>query len=106
MAGTPTVDDYKAWARITDARDDVAIAQALDAVLTAIDARCPALAVLQPVVPDDVFYAALLWVNRLLARRNSPDGVVGVADLGVATVMSFDRDIAQMLSPWRDPVLS
>jgi hypothetical protein len=100
----PTVDEYKDWARIRDTSDDVAIDQALTAVMVAIVARAPALATAD--CPQDVLYATLLWTNRLLSRRNSPDGIVGVADLGVATIAKADRDVLQLLSPWLDPVLS
>lgn len=101
----PTIDEYKDWARIRDTTDDVAIDQALLAVQQAIMAR----AVLELATipcPPDVQYSVLLWTNRLLSRRNSPDGIVGVADLGVATIAKADRDVLQLLSPWLEPVLS
>ena len=100
----PTVDEYKDWARIRDTSDDVAIDQALSAVMEAIVARAPSLASAD--CPTDVLYAVLLWTNRLLSRRNSPDGIVGVADLGVATIAKADRDVLQLLSPWIEPVLA
>jgi hypothetical protein len=102
--GWPDVDEYKDWARIRDTTDDVAIDQALSAVQQAVLARCPSLATIP--CPPDVLYANLLWTNRLLSRRNSPDGIVGVADLGVATIAKADRDVLQLLSPWLEPVLS
>jgi len=103
--GWPDVDEYKDWARIpaTDTRDDVAIDQALSAVTSSIVNRCPVLA--DAVCPPEVVYASLLWTNRLLSRRNSPDGIVGVADLGIATIGKIDRDILQMLSPWVEVVI-
>jgi len=100
----PTLDEYKDWARIRDTADDVAIDQALSAVMVAIVSRAPSLATAD--CPWDVNYATLLWTNRLLSRRNSPDGIVGVADLGVATIAKADRDVLQLLSPWLEPVLS
>jgi hypothetical protein len=100
----PDVDQYKDWARISDTRDDVAIDQALSAVQEAIVARASAL--LSAACPTDVQYATLLWTNRLLSRRNSPDGIVGVADLGVATISRQDRDVLQLLSPWLDAVIA
>lgn len=112
MASWPTVDDYKAWARIADDRDDPAITESLAAVTTAVMQRCgdrlgdrinPLVVATE--IPDDVHTAVLLWVNRLQSRRNSPDGIVGVADLGVATVRSFDADIARLLAPSRNVVL-
>lgn len=114
MATWPNADDYRAWARIPDAVDDAAIEDALAAVTVGVLARCPSLAAPEhpdlPVdpatCPADVAYAVLLWTNRLLARRNSPDGVVGVADLGVANVARMDADIQRMLSPWLAVVLA
>lgn len=82
----------------TDARDDGSIEDALKAVQEGIISRCPSLLALP--CPNDVLYATLLWTNRLLARRNSPDGIVGVADLGVATIAKMDKDILEMLSPY------
>jgi hypothetical protein len=102
--GWPTVDSYKLWARLYDDMDDAAIAEALDAVALAVVARCPTLQAAP--CPYDVAYATLLWTNRLLSRRNSPDGVVGVADLGIANVSRFDTDIIRMLSAWWAPVLA
>jgi len=103
-SGWPDVDEYKEWARVGDNVDDVAIDQALSAVMEATVARCPLLAALA--CPNDVRYAVLLWTNRVLNRRNSPDGIVGVADLGVATIASTDKDVVQMLRPWLDPVIA
>jgi hypothetical protein len=102
--GWPDLAEYKEWARIGDTRDDAAIDQALAAVTSSIVERCPGLAT--PACPYEVQYATLLWVNRLLSRRNSPDGIVGVADLGIATVSRADKDILQMLSPWLDQVIA
>lgn len=104
--GWPDLAEYKEWARIapSDIRDDPAIDQALAAVTYSIVQRCPTLASAQ--CPYEVQYATLLWTNRLLSRRNSPDGIVGVADLGIATVSRADKDILQMLSPWLDQVIA
>jgi len=102
--GWPDVEEYKQWVKVADDVDDVAIDQALSAAKTAIVARCPTLAAAP--CPPDALYACLLWTNRLLVRRQSPEGVVGVADLGIVNIASRDRDIAQMLSPWLEPVIA
>ena len=102
--GWPDVEEYKQWARIPDAGDDVAIDQALLAVTSAIVARCPGLAT--AACPEDAAYACLLWTNRLLVRRQSPEGIVGVADMGIATITKADKDVAQLLSPWVEPVIA
>jgi hypothetical protein len=41
-----------------------------------------------------------------MARRNSPDGIVGVSDMGTARVMSYDADIAQLIAPWTPMVIA
>ena len=59
-----------------------------------------------PVVPRSVHEAGLLLTNRLMSRRNSPDGVVGVVDMGTARVMSYDADITALVSPWTEMVVA
>jgi hypothetical protein len=57
-------------------------------------------------VPDDLVLAVCLQTQRLLARRNSPDGLVGMGDLGMARVPVSDSDIASLIAPWRFVVVS
>jgi hypothetical protein len=102
-----TADQYKAWARITDTVDD----EAIDAAVTAVMAKFATL--LRPEtfyddgsVPGDVSEAGLLYVNRLMSRRNSPDGVVGVADLGTAAILPVDADIKRLVSQYTAMVLA
>jgi len=109
-----TVDDYKAWARIdpADVADDTAIAEASAAASEAIELRAPLGFPVDengdPVgeVPAMLVQAGRLLTNRLMSRRNSPDGVVGVSDLGTATIVSYDADITQMISPWTQMVVA
>lgn len=104
MSGWPTVADYKAYARIGDTLDDVAIATALAAAKDAIWQRCST--VRGGYTPPAVEQAALLWTSRLLARRMSPEGVVGTPELGVANIGRYDPDVARLLAPYVDPVLA
>ena len=117
MAGAPvwlTVADYKADTRIdpADTTDDAAISTCVDAATSAIEVRAPRAftltddAGLPLPVPGDVHKAGLLMTNRLMARRNSPDGVVGVSDMGTATVLSYDADISALLGPWTAVVVA
>lgn len=108
-----TVDAYKAWARIDamDTADDVAIQAAVDASQEAVELRAPRGFKVddggQPLpVPTMLVEAGLLLANRLMSRRNSPDGVVGVSDMGTATVLSYDADISQMIGPWTEMVVA
>jgi hypothetical protein len=110
-----TTDDYKAWARIdpADTSDDVAIGEAVAATMEAVELRAPRAFQVddsdppEPLpVPGMAVQAGLLMVNRLMSRRNSPDGVVGVPDLGAAVVLSYDADVSQMLGPWTEMVVA
>jgi hypothetical protein len=95
----PDVAAYKRWARIADTVDDAAIAAAVDAVNTYVARECT---LLDPdeESPPDVVYGCLLLVNRLLARRNSPEGVVGSIDGVVADIGRYDPDVARLLDPY------
>ena len=111
MSEWPDLGAYKAWARIvdTDTVDDARIQPSLDAATAAVLARCTGLtdpATGLPVAdcPPDVAEAILLWTNRLVARANSPTGIIGVADSGQAIVPGRDADISRLLAPWRTPV--
>lgn len=106
----PTVDDYKAWARVDDDLDDATIAPSLAAATDAVKARCPRVLLPPPegpapACPAELAEAVMLWTNRLVARRNSPTGVVGVDETGSAVLPGKDADIARLISPWREPVL-
>ena len=107
-----TVDDYKEWARINapDTLDDPAISRSVDAIGPQRISDVLAWPLTQTAtcwtLTGDVFEGALLWVNRLMARRNSPDGVVGVSDLGTAIIRSYDADIRSMLGPALNTVLA
>jgi len=107
-----TSADYKAWARITDTTDDAAIDEAVSAATESVQLRAPAAFTTDPItgdpdpVPRAVKQAGLLLANRLMARRNSPDGVVGVSDMGTATILSYDADIGALLGPWTGMVVA
>jgi hypothetical protein len=107
MANWPTRDDYLGYARIGDVYDDAIVESSLAAVIAAVKARCPSLVEVEdPDVPDDVRHACLLWCNRLVARRNSPEGIVGSAEFGVANVGRYDPDVERLLSPWKAVTLA
>jgi hypothetical protein len=101
----PDDDDFKAWARVADADtvDDSAISQALAAANVHIATRCTRLDPDGDDLPGDVFYACLLLTSRLLARRNSPEGLIGSAD-GVPTdIGSSDPDVWRLIGPYVEP---
>ncbi len=52
--------------------------------------------------PADLVQAINLLTARYLARRNSPDGMVGMGELGPARVTIADRDVERLIDPWRN----
>ena len=103
----PDLDRYKAWARIGDTLDDARIVESLDAATAAVRARATRIpADAGDVCPPEVAEAVLLWTNRLVARANSPTGVVGTDDMGQALIPGRDPDIRRLISPWSSPVLA
>jgi len=103
----PDLDRYKAWARIGDTLDDARIVESLDAATAAVRARATRIPVdAGDVCPPEVAEAVLLWTNRLVARANSPTGVVGTDDMGQALIPGRDPDIRRLISPWSSPVLA
>jgi hypothetical protein len=57
-------------------------------------------------VPADVYQAALMRSARLYMRRASPEGLVGIGDIGVARVPVYDRDIDALEGPHKMVVLA
>lgn len=51
--------------------------------------------------PAALVQAVYLLTARYLARRNSPEGFVGLGDLGPARVPINDRDVERLIDPWR-----
>jgi hypothetical protein len=55
-----------------------------------------------PAVPEPVVQSTLLVANRLLKRRNSPEGVAGFDEFGVVRISSRDDpDAVRYLTPYR-----
>lgn len=57
-----------------------------------------------PPAPGDLVQAVLLLTARYLARRNSPDGFLGMSEFGVARVPTVDRDVEALIGPYRPVV--
>lgn len=112
IEGSPDLNDVKAWLGLTDPDDDVVLSESLAASLAA-----QAQVVIYPVdeetgqgsFTDDLSHAVYLRTQRLAARRNSPEGVVGLAGIGgdfvAARVASGDADVLRLEGPYlRIPV--
>lgn len=51
-------------------------------------------------VPHAVQGATLLAASRLVLRRNSSEGFVGIEGAGIRALQALDRDAAEMISPF------
>lgn len=114
-AGAPDLTAVKEWLGLEadDTEDDTLLQQSLDAALAAVDVliRWPVDADTgEATVTPDVYEATLLLTQRYAARRNSPEGVVGLTGTGgdfvAARLPSIDGDIARLLSPYLKMVVS
>jgi hypothetical protein len=109
--GAPDLSDVKAWLGLdaSDTTDDVVLEESLNAALVAQDRVCtyPLDDSDVPVefLDQDLREAVFLRTQRLAARRNSPEGVVGLSGAGgdftAARVPSYDADIDSLEGPHR-----
>jgi len=102
----PTIDDVKGWLRLpdTDTIDDAAIVIAMNAAGYAQVVELEEEAIAN--ANDAVIQAWYLRVQRYLARRNSPDGLIGFGDFTPAMIARLDPDIATLESPYRKVVIA
>lgn len=95
-----------------DTADDVALQEALDASLAAQRLRVcyPCDAFGDEVFTDDLVLAVMLRSQRYVARRNSPEGIVGLSGVGgdftAARVPGYDADVNALEAPHRQIVVS
>lgn len=111
MADQPdvtTVAGVAGWLKMAD--DDVQLVDAYKSAEGYVRVRCtwpaPADGDAWAPAPDDLVQAVRLLTARYLARRNSPDGFVGMGEFGPARVTVTDRDIDRCMAPWRRVVLA
>ena len=102
MSTTVTLEEVRAWLNLTDTVDDVALQVGLDAAEANQSARLcwPDAENQRHFLPDDLRQAIYLRTARYLSRRNSPDGLVGMADFGPARIARVDADIAALEAPY------
>lgn len=55
----------------------------------------------QQVVPADLVQAVNIQTGRYLFRRTSPDGMVGLGELGAVRMPYTDADVERLIAPWR-----
>jgi Phage gp6-like head-tail connector protein len=109
----PTLADIKTWLGITDEQDDALLSTSLAASLAAQDKLVgypldPATGV--TTMDDDLAEAVMLRTQRLAARRNSPEAIVGVSGVGgdfvTARLVSNDPDIVRLEGPFYKMVVA
>jgi hypothetical protein len=106
---TVTLDDVRQWLGLEadDHQDDVVLQESLDAAL-AQQSRVvcyPQDGFGDPAFTADLRKAIFLRTQRLAARRNSPEGVVGLSGAGgdfvSARIPAYDADVAALETPHR-----
>lgn len=108
----PKLPELKNWLGIEglDTTDDVVLSESLDAALKAQARVCvyPHDEFDEPSFDADLREAVFLRAQRLAARRNSPEGVVGLSgtsgDFVSARVPSSDNDVLTLEGPFRQIV--
>jgi len=107
VASAPDLEAFKAWLGLAaaDTTDDVVLQESLDAALAA-QAKVvtyPDDGAGQPDFVPDLRTAVFLRAQRASARRNSPEGVVGLAGAGgdfvSARLPSYDGDVEHLEGP-------
>ena len=100
----PALAEVKDQLRIreSDTTDDRIILACRDAATAHVLERCG-----QPDwgdgdVPPDVRRAAVMLAGRLVKRRDSLDGSIGMPDLGTVRIYGRDFDIERLLVPHLD----
>lgn len=114
ILGRPDLSQFKDWLGIesADTEDDVVFQASLDAAIAA-----QARVVCYPLddfgdcyYSPDLIEAIYVRTQRLAARRNSPEGVVGLTgvggDLVGARIPPYDNDVLHLEGPYRIQVIA
>ena len=112
VAGEPTLAEFKEWLKVSDQYDDITMQAGLQAALVhqATVLRFPTQLVVCPpdtepteqaYYTDDLRLACYYHTARWLARRNSPEGLLGFADFGPAQIPISDADIRDLEGPYK-----
>lgn len=108
LVGTPTLDEFKAWLGLeeSDTTDDVVLTDSLEAALAtqAQSVRYPSVGDTDTTFTPDLTTAVWLRAQRLAARRNSPEGIVGLSsgsgDFAGARLPAADVDASRLEAPY------
>jgi len=99
----PQLQDLKDYMRRTDDRDDAAMALELDAAVAHVeDQRAGDLdfdgtSSMLPAPAADIVTGTLQLAMRWFGRRQSPDGLVDMGELGSVRIPTTDADIERRL---------
>jgi hypothetical protein len=113
--GAPTLAAVKEWLGLSDPSDtvdDTLIQTSLDASIAAQSRVCvwPCNDDGEAEYDPDLYEACLLRCQRYMARRASPEGVVGLSGTGgdfvAARLPSIDWDIARLEGPFTKMVVA
>lgn len=104
MAGWLTLVEFKDEYDVDDDRDDTRLQRVLDAAVVFVERvrkghfnfEGDPMSEL-PAPSADLKLGTMMLAQRWHTRRRSPDGLVAMADMGSARVMSFDPDIDRLL---------
>lgn len=114
MPWPPQLQDVKDYVAVTDNRDDVTLATALNAAVAYVENALAGaynftgdVLSLLPAPTNAVVQGTLLYAARLQNRRRSPDGTIDMGELGTARIPARDSDIEQLLGTgrWRAPMV-
>jgi hypothetical protein len=108
-SGVPDLTAVKNWLGLepADLDDDVVLQESLDAALRqqGLVVDYPPDMFGDPVFTADLREAVFLRTQRLAARRNSPEGIVGLSGVGgdfvSARVPAYDSDVGSLEAPHR-----
>lgn len=111
VQGSPDLAAFRAWLSLndpSDVQDDTVLTDSLNAGLAqqAHQVCYPQDSFGTAVMTDDLREAVFLRAQRLVARRNSPEGIVGIAgggggDFSSVRVPPFDVDVNKLEAPHR-----
>jgi hypothetical protein len=56
-----------------------------------------------PAIPDEINEACLFMAQRLFKRKDSPEGVAGMSDIGLMRIIARDPDYLGLIGDFERP---
>jgi hypothetical protein len=107
MTWPPTLADYKREQKVTTSDSEEAIQQSLDAAVAFVERVRDDLNFSEDPLSDkkpvtaDVFLGTIRLASRWYVRRNTPQGLIQMNDLGQVRLPAYDADIERQLGVGR-----